>query len=396
MLRSKTRSVDVTQKNNYSPIFSKTLSASKLCRGDVIRTQIDAKALKSVDNKKQSKASKSSQAKMRTNEAFLHPNKANELKTKLESTKSSLEASRHELKSTKSNMMVDSLESELVKSRHLESEKAAPWDKMNKELSGSKEGEKRTAMLLHENEKRIQELEDELESSKTETVTLRKTIESLEEKLSAQNTSHKEKQEENEIGLLKLELQSALKEMQVLKNERRLAIEAEEKSAKAMEDLALALKEVASESNQAKEKLETTQAELNHARLENEQVRKTLNETKQESELHKNTANRLKIEAEETLLAVSEKEMGFVSYIKRAEDERAAAQRENVKLRDILKQAVNEANAAKAAAGIARQENSLLQHYVIEKDERLHFLARENERLRTRDAVARENAKQFC
>uniref|UniRef100_A0A5B7B4L1 WEB family protein n=1 Tax=Davidia involucrata TaxID=16924 RepID=A0A5B7B4L1_DAVIN len=66
---------------------------------------------------------------------------------------------------------------------------------------------------------------------------------------------------------------------------------------------------------------------------------------------------------------------------------------ENHKLRDILKQALNEANVAKEAAGIARAENSQLKDCLTEKDEALDFLTRENERLRINEAAARENIK---
>ncbi|CAA0831829.1 Myosin heavy chain-related protein [Striga hermonthica] len=487
MLRSKTRldSVDITQKKkNYSSVFSRTLSASKLCRGDVIGTQIDAEALNSknrahimttmqqqqmgemeeelrrtkekfditkLENKQMldqlKRAKEEANYIKAAKEALPHNNRADELRAELEHARKLLEASQHESK-TKTTM-IDSLESEFAKASRV----ATSFDAMKNELSVSRDSERRANASLHESMKRVQHLQDELERqkasesrmseslafqakelerSKIETVTLRKVIGSLEEKLSAQNSSYnkensiskgEEEEEENEIARLRIELQSAQKaekilreEMQVIRNEWRLAIESEEKSAKAMEDLALALKEVATESNRAKEKLESVQAELNHTKLETERLRKMLHEANQEAELHKNTADRLRLEAEETLLTLNAKEMGFVSCIKRAEEERVVAQRENsrlleslkaaenmtraareetYKLRDILKQAVNESNAAKAASGIAREENSLLQDSVSEKDERLHFLTRENERLRMSEAAAHENARQL-
>ncbi|GER27326.1 myosin heavy chain-related protein [Striga asiatica] len=464
MLRSKSRSgsIDITQKKNYSSVFSRTLSASKLCRGDVIGTHFDAEALKSKNRAHTMTTMQQQMGEMeeelrRTKEKFditklenkqmldqikrakeeanyMKAKEANDLRAELEHARKLLEASQHE--SITKTKTIDSLESELAKASQI----VTSFDLIKNELSFSRESEKSANASLNESMKRVQQLQDELErqkssesrmseslalqakeleSSKIEIVTLRKIIGSLEEKLSTQNNSY----EENEIGRLKIELQSAQKaekilreEMQVIRNEWRLAIESEEKSAKAMEDLALALKEVATESNRAKEKLESARTELNHTKLETERLRKTLHEANQESELHKNTADRLRLEAEETLLALNAKEMGFVSCIKRAEEERALAQRENsrlleslkaaenmmrsareetYKLRDILKQAVNESNAAKAASGIAREENSHLQDSVSEKDERLHFLTRENERLRMSEAAAHENAKQL-
>ncbi|KAL6558801.1 hypothetical protein OROMI_019151 [Orobanche minor] len=460
MLRSKTR----------------TLSASKLCRGDVIRTQIDAKALKSIDKKPSKNRAdrimamqqqigemedelRSSKDECNVSEIEkcriidqlkdakeLAQEANNELKMELQRLKTSLGSSRDELNAK--DRKIDSLESELLKARQLEAEKSTSVDKLNEELIDLKEREQDTAVLLHENKKRIQELEEELarrkeleskiadtltlrtkelEESKIQIVSLHEKIESLEEKFSTRHSSTSRFSSQENDFFSEEEIRRFKNETEVLKNERRLAIEAEEKSTKAMEDLALALKEVATESNQAKEKLRIAHIELEHVRAESEQLRKVvhnteemyqnlLREAKQEAELHKNTADRLRLEAEETLLALNGKEMGFVTCIKRAEEERAIVQHENLKLteslkssenmmraareetyklRDILKQAVNEANASKAAAGIARDENSLLKDSLSEKDERLHFLSKENERLRMSEAAANENVKQL-
>ncbi|GFP98501.1 putative WEB family protein at1g65010 chloroplastic [Phtheirospermum japonicum] len=330
------------------------------------------------------------EANMRANEA-LSPNNANELKREIERLKKSISNSLDEFRTK--DKKIDSLESELGLARQLEAEKNASLDKLNNENNNTFNSEENDGASKEE----ISRLKSELQSAQE----------------GEKNAS--------------LRAKSLLDEMEVLKNEWRLAIEAEEKSTKAMEDLALALKEVATESNQAKEKLNAAETELEHVRGEAEKlknmVRNTeetyqnlLNEAKQESEKQKNTVDRLRLEAEETLLALSAKEMGFVSCIKQAEEERATAQRQNAKLsenlkaaenmtrtareetyklRDILKQAVNEANAAKAAAGIARDENSLLKDLISDKDERLHFLTRENERLRMCEAAANENVKQL-
>ncbi|KAJ8544016.1 hypothetical protein K7X08_025634 [Anisodus acutangulus] len=56
MLRSKSRSGpnDLRQKS-HSSRFSRTLSATKLCRGDALGCQIDSNALVSLERKKPSK-----------------------------------------------------------------------------------------------------------------------------------------------------------------------------------------------------------------------------------------------------------------------------------------------------------------------------------------------------
>ncbi|KAG8373402.1 hypothetical protein BUALT_Bualt11G0020600 [Buddleja alternifolia] len=340
--------------------------------------------------------------------------KANEsLMMEIENLKEMLSTSRDELKIK--DKKIDSLESELQKTR--ESEVALA--EKDKELRDLREKERATTVLLSENKKRIQELEDEIAGGKK----------------SSDNDSEKEIRglkldlqmvRESEMKAL-LEAKTIYEEMELVKNESKLAMEAEEKSAKAMEDLALALKEVATESNLVKEKLGSTQIELEELKGEAEQLKamvrsteeryqKLLTEAKQEGELYRNTADRLRVEAEETLLAWNGKEMGFVSCIRRAEEDKAyaqhesnklsealkgaenltrAAREETYKLRDILKQAINEANAAKAAAGIARDENSLLKDCLTEKEEAAHFLAHENERLRINEAALQENVKEL-
>nr|GMD00751.1 putative WEB family protein At1g65010, chloroplastic [Ipomoea batatas] len=221
-------------------------------------------------------------------------------------------------------------------------------------------------------------------------------------------------QESERIALSKVS--KLTEELNTLKNELRFATGAEEQSSQAMDDLALALKEVATECAETKEKLCTTKMELDEAKEEMQKYEKLLDEAKIEIELQKNTVERLRSEAEESIFAWNGKEMGFVTCIKRAEEERALAQHENTrlaealkaaehmtraareetyKLRDIMKQAVNESNAAKSAADIARAENSQLKDLLTDKDEALHFLSRENERLRINEAAANENAKQY-
>ncbi|KAK4430551.1 hypothetical protein Salat_1355800 [Sesamum alatum] len=522
MSRSKSRSGSVDyigHKNHYSSVFSRTLSASKLCRGDAIGRQIDANALKSVDRKpaKVSYLSENrvdramsmeqemgemeeelrrtreqlndcevekhrildqlKEAKTAAHEANVKANEA--LTLELENLKILLTSSRDDLKTK--DRKIESLETEIGKARELEvvlAEKESSLDKLNKELRELREREKDVKTLLSENKKRIEELEAEverarlseskmadslaqqtkqLEATKVELketsaqiASLQEKIEVLEElsKKSSANVKGSSVNEGKEIRGIEMELklakenliqaqegeqkalskaESLIEEIEMVKNEWKSAIEAEAKSAKAMEDLALALKEVATEANQAKGKLSVTENELEQVRGEaaklKEMVRSTeeryknlLNEARTEAELQKNTADRLRVEAEESLLAWNGKEMGFVSCIKRAEDERATLQHENnklteslkaaenmtwtareetCKLRDILKQAVNEANAAKAAAGIARDENSFLKDSLTEKEETLLFLTRENERLRINEAAAKENIKQL-
>ncbi|KAL3527607.1 hypothetical protein ACH5RR_012263 [Cinchona calisaya] len=537
MSRSKSSrfgSFDFGEKNHPS-VLSRTLSASKFCRGDALVSQIDSKALKSLGRKSvdghPSKVANSSQnlvhrvstmqeqmgqaegelkrtkeqliaveeernralnelteakrlayeANVKVSEA-LTSRKVGELMTEIKTLKELLADSQEESKMKDEN--IESLKLEIQQAKQLVvklSERDASLVRWKEEFNKAKMAEAHALELLSGSTKRIQELENEvqrgsvseakmldslasqtkqleqikikLEESKLEIAALNERVVSFEasskqnksdlngpnriekkyfisvdaprseQKLVVENLSHAQEYQQ----IASSEFKSSLDEMGLLKNELKLAIEAEEKSKKAMDDLALALKEVATEANQAKEKVSITQLQLEQVKGEAEQlkmmVRSTeerykmlLDEAKKEAELYRNTADRLRVEAEETLLAWNGKEMGFVSCIKRAEEERAVAQHENFilseslkaaehktraareencKLRDILKQAMNEANAAKAASGIARDENSQLKDCLAEKDEAVYFLTQENERLRISEVAAHENVKEL-
>ncbi|KAL1540800.1 WEB family protein, chloroplastic-like [Salvia divinorum] len=305
------------------------------------------------------------------------------------------------------------LEAEVGRMRQAEADKDASLGRLMRDV--------------REREKRIQDLEEEierksksesrlarhldsamfeLEESKIEIASLHEKMDGLEDLC---NQISKEAKGDEEVRTLKAKLAKTQEEMEVVKGEWKYAMEGEDKSSKAMEDLALALKEVATESNQVKMELSLKEEMMERIKVE-------LHHARQEVDVHKKNSDRLRAETEETLFAWNAKEIGFVNCIKRAEEERALAQIENhklaeslkaaenmtrsareetYKLRDILKQAINESNAAKAAAGIARDENSLIKDCLAEKEEALHFITRENERLRISEAAAQEHVKQL-
>lgn len=378
--------------------------------------------------------------------------------------------------------LIESLKLELKKSKELElklAEKDISLNTSKEQLAIAKASEAHAVAFLSEREKQIQELEAEVEKGKqaetkmfdsliTQTEQLEETkillgeskieIKSLcqkVEKLEASSGKVSGDVNGSQNGLdnktlvsFNSELQwakdnlanaekseklawdktrSLLLDMNFLKNELKLASEAEENSKKALDDLALALKEVATEANQVKEKLGLARAELEHSKGEEdrlslilksteEKYKGLLDEARKETELYRNTAERLRAEAEETLHAWNGKETGLVDCIKRAEDERSEAQQENTrlaellseaekktfaskeentKLRDILKQALNEANVAKEASGIAREENSQLKDILAEKEKTLNFLIQENENYRVNEDAALEHIKEL-
>uniref|UniRef100_A0A7N0T6X9 Uncharacterized protein n=1 Tax=Kalanchoe fedtschenkoi TaxID=63787 RepID=A0A7N0T6X9_KALFE len=187
-------------------------------------------------------------------------------------------------------------------------------------------------------------------------------------------------------------------ELRRMKKELTAATAAEEKSRKAMDDLASALREVAAEASEANEKLKCVQAELKAVKLKLKSTEEQLAKATAECNQHKNAAERLRVEADETLAAWGEKESGLVGCMKRVEEERSMAQAENAalqeemrKLRDILKQAMNEAIGAKEDASLAKAENSALRDQLSEKDTALGFASRELDSLRLSESAARNS-----
>ncbi|KAK9713081.1 hypothetical protein RND81_06G001600 [Saponaria officinalis] len=271
---------------------------------------------------------------------------------------------------------------------------------------------------------------------KLETISLHEKIKTLEEEMTQKDnkaSSQQVKATENGVMVVErgkyatIETKTLLNEVDFLKTELKRAMEAEETKDKALEDLALALKEVASESSQAKEKLGLTQQQLETVKEEAVSLKKMnksteakyealLKELKRENDRLTNIVNRLRLEAEDSLLAWSGKEIEFVKCIKKAENEKNLIQveynklmqslreaeeisekskEESKNLRDILKQALNEANVAKEAASLARTENSYLKDSLAEKDKALISLAQETERLRISEAEANESIKEL-
>lgn len=318
--------------------------------------------------------------------------------------------------------------------KELETEIRAGRDSETKMLDSLAAQTKRlelTKIMLEESKLEVTTLHDEVdklgspEKKKDDKSPFNRELASLKSELVFANEYLAKAQEREKLSAAKAE--RLVKEIESLKHELKLATEAEGNNKDALDDLAIALKEVATEAHQSKEKLIETEVELERLKKESEEWKQKFKRTKEKhrtlldearkgADLHRNTADRLRVEAEETLLAWNGKEMGFVNCIKQAEDEKAAAQEENNRLlealtaaenlnvtskqenqnlRDILKQALNEANAAKEAAAIAQSENSQLKDMLAEKDDAFIFITRENENLRANEVTATENIKEL-
>ncbi|KAK7306135.1 hypothetical protein VNO77_44056 [Canavalia gladiata] len=324
---------------------------------------------------------------------------------------------------------IQALESELDKRRESEANLFDTLVMQTKQLEQNK-------ILLEESKLEIGSLEGKikaLEAGGNQTMQIpgdRSQFRSIENRLSRKGSVKGKKYEaepaEEDLNITQegegqsVKTKTLLEELYLLKCELKSATEAEENSKKAMDDLAFALKEVATEANHVKAKLTLSQVELEHSKgnaerwrvaLESteEKYKELLEASRKEADRYKNTTERLRMEAEESLSAWNVKEKELVNCIRRAEEERLAAQKEanklvellnetenkikvskdeNQKLRDILKQALNEANVAKEAAEIAKAENARLQ-------DSLNLLVHENEMLKIHEAASFENIKEL-
>ena len=326
--------------------------------------------------------------------------------TELNSVKVLLHEANEELRIKEK--LIESFKLQLDKEKGLEiklAEKEASLEKLKSELAIAKSSEAQTMAFLTENERRVRELEAEmekgkesgtkmfdsliikiktleetqmsLEESKLEIASLREKVKVLEgqsgkngrEQVVLENNGpvrevmESQKSElcsakdnlagAKEVGKLDaLKAESLVAELDLLRNELKLATEAEETSKKALDDLALALKEVATEASQVKEELGLAKAELEHSKGEEERLKtmlesneerykRVLEEAWKEAERNKSTAERLRHEAEETLLAWSDKETGLVECLRRADEEISSAQQENSRLLDLINVAEN-------------------------------------------------------
>ncbi|CAH9105975.1 unnamed protein product [Cuscuta europaea] len=402
------------------------LSRTKLCRGDSPGAQIDSKAVVSLERKPSISDHSSENVSRRVLEmpTWQLEEEIKVLREQLGCLEAERDRALDELREMKQmvnetnylreilystqkelhdkSLNIENLRAELDKAAV---EREVAEENLREAVSNAEASAERSRQMLSDLTSRIKELEEELENKKSsESKTLislehaKLEVESLNEKIKLIEESGPPKViiEECE-NVASLTIKSLRQEVASLKSELKSATEAEEKSKKAMDGLALALKEVAGEAIEAKEdvklKLSATQLELDQVKRENtklkermkrkeERYQREVEEAKKEMEVHKNTVERLRLEAEETLLAWNGKEVGFVSCIKRAEEERDDAHRESVRLRDLLRQAISEANAAKAASNIAIDENSKLKDALADKEGALLLLIRENERLK--------------
>jgi chromosome segregation ATPase len=213
--------------------------------------------------------------------------------------------------------------------------------------------------------------------------------------------------EQTKISLeeVKLEIRSLKnkeEEVETLKLRLRLALESEDESKKAMGDMATALNDVSAEAKQVKTWLSAAESELEAAMVSLKAAEGRLNLEVEEIE-------RLKFEKEESASAWSEREKLFVSCMKDSESEinkgkqeslkliesQRVIREENARLREMLKQAVNEAASLKEALETERDENSRLKESISEKERAFQTVKQDYECLKVSERSARESLKEL-
>lgn len=275
---------------------------------------------------------------------------------------------------------------------------------LEKKVEKAKESEKKMLESLIYQTKQLEQTKILLEEAKLEAQALKDSIKTLDEDSSRNNRENVEMRQNSFRDLIR-----AQEEIVELRNELKLAIEAEEKSKKAMDDLAMALKEVTTEANQTKTRLSTLQSEFDKLKLEAERPKPLGKITDDKLRAMVEESEKMKQEAEDLISVWQEKENGLLSCMKVSEDELAelklensklreslkGAREETSKLRDIVKHAVNESTVVKDALEIVRTENSQLQDLLAEKETSLQNIKQEYECLKVSEAAATDSVKEL-
>lgn len=334
------------------------------------------------------------------------------------------------------------------------SEIRARLETTEQELEKAKASEMRTSESLVAQTKELDKTKMALEEAKFEVASLHETVRSLETSIGQSSKDLTVSRRSLEIAkldtrsvkevirTLKFELQTAredlghaqerealalsdshklAEEINVLRNELKVAKEAEEKDKATIDSIAQTLQE-------AKEKLEPTKIELQNAKKEIENTKTALkkkekkfqelmDDARREVDRAKEEVERLKSEkTEEFHDACNGKEVGPIQckkmygeetvYMKeeggtliesllKADEIANKAREETRKLRDILRQAVNDATVEKEAVELARAENSQLKDNLSDLGSSLHSMTKENRRLKIKEAAALEQVKEL-
>ncbi|GJN02761.1 hypothetical protein PR202_ga20143 [Eleusine coracana subsp. coracana] len=311
---------------------------------------------------------------------------------------------------------VAQLEEELVKEREekaravrelhelrRDGEAAARETKRNlqREADKCKESERKMLESLIYQTKQLEQTKISLEEAKLEIATLQQA--------NAKARSLGGQHEQQARSVKDLVFGGADEEIRVLRGELLAAVQGEERSRKAADDLSVALSDVTMEAKQVKVWLSETQAELESANAESARLRRELDLTTERLRAVSDEHDRCRVDAEESAAAWGDKERVLLDCVRASEEEVNRARQENTKLvesqrvirdenarlRDILKQAVAEAGSLKESLELARDENARLDAALAEKDAALRELRQEYECVKVSEAAAQGSLREL-
>ncbi|KAJ0984608.1 hypothetical protein J5N97_002964 [Dioscorea zingiberensis] len=180
------------------------------------------------------------------------------------------------------------------------------------EVQKAKESERKMLESMISQTKLLEQTKISLEEAKLEIRSLKETMNRAESLVNG--GSHVETNGSSDLIRAK-------EEIMVLRNELKLAMGAEEKSKKAMDDLAIALKEVTTEANQVKERLLIAESELDNVRVEAQRSKNQLKSMGENYQAALEESERLKFDLDEAITAWNAKEDGFIDCMKVSEGE---------------------------------------------------------------------------
>ncbi|WVZ85885.1 hypothetical protein U9M48_032743 [Paspalum notatum var. saurae] len=275
---------------------------------------------------------------------------------------------------------------------------------LEREVDKSKESERKMLESLIYQTKQLEQAKISAEEAKLEIATLRQANRSLEE-AAARRGGGFGGVEQRSVRDLMFGGAGAEEEIRALRGELRAATQGEERSRKALDDLSVALADVTMEAKQVKAWLCEAQAELEAAGAEAERLRGALAGAEARLRAASAERDRCRLEAE----AWGDKERSLLGCVRAAEEEVNRARQDNTKLvesqrvirdenarlRDILKQAVAEANAVKDSLELARAENARLNDAVADRDAALQSLRQEYECVKVSEAAAQGSLREL-
>ncbi|PKA50783.1 Putative WEB family protein [Apostasia shenzhenica] len=336
----------------------------------------------------------------------------------LERRPSSSQEKQRTMRVSEMQQQLGQLQEELKRAKEERTRALEETAELKKISEGPSQNRDEIRILKEEAENAKESERKMLESLISQTKQLEQTKISLEEaRLEIRNHQDSIRMMENSARLSVHNLQKngstssigTLEEIRKLRHELWLALEAEEKSKKAMDDFAVALKEVTTVANQAKAELAARHSELENARSEAVHASSDLHSTEKKLQEVSEDYEKLKLEYEESCTAWKAKEESLMNCMKISEEDmikkeeecnkladvQKLAREENSKLRDIIKQAVNESTVIKESLEIARSENYELKEQLSKKEKALQQIMQDYESLKVSESAALDSLREL-